>query len=174
VTDGDSQASLMPFDRFTVEMEIDFDSAVVSQQNLHLGVINGAFTKELARARTFGFLHEVEAMRAAGLGKGGSLENAIVISGDEIINEDGLRFDDEFVRHKALDAVGDMYLAGGQVLGAFSGYKSGHALNNKLLHALFADPSAWAYDTVSEMEADNVPNGGIAAESPKLAVAAGG
>ncbi len=172
VTDGDSRIALMPSDRFTVDMEINFDSVAVAQQNLRLGVVNGAFSKELARARTFGFLHEVEAMRAAGLGKGGSLENAIVIAGDEIMNEDGLRFDDEFVRHKALDAVGDMYLAGGQVLGALSGVKSGHAMNNKLLRALFADPTAWAYDTVSLLDADNVPDGGIHADSSEPAMAA--
>lgn len=171
VSDGDCVATLMPADRFTVDMEINFDSAAVERQSLRLGVVNGAFCKELARARTFGFLHEVEAMRAAGLAKGGSLDNAIVISGDEILNEDGLRFDDEFVRHKALDAVGDMYLAGGQVMGAFSGVKSGHALNNKLLHALFADSSAWAYDTISADDSDNIPNGGIEAEAPELAIA---
>lgn len=171
VQDGDCLATLMPAERFTVDMEIDFDSAAVDQQSIRLGVVNGAFCKELARARTFGFLHEVEAMRAAGLAKGGSLDNAIVISGDEIMNEDGLRFDDEFVRHKALDAVGDMYLAGGQVMGAFSGVKSGHALNNKLLRALFADDSAWAYDTVSSVDADNVPDGGISAEVPMVAIA---
>lgn len=173
VTDGDSCITLSPSDRFTLHMEINFDSVVVAQQSLRLGVVNGAFSKELARARTFGFLHEVEAMRAAGLGKGGSLENAIVIAGDGIMNEDGLRFDDEFVRHKALDAVGDMYLAGGQVLGTFSGVKSGHALNNKLLRALFADSTAWAYDTLSSLDADNVPNGGIHADSPELAMAVG-
>lgn len=171
VSDGDCRVTLMPANHFTVEMEIKFDSAVVEQQNLHLGVVNGAFSKELARARTFGFLHEVEAMRSAGLAQGGSLENAIVISGDEIMNEDGLRFDDEFVRHKALDAVGDMYLAGGQVLGAFSGIRSGHALNNKLLRALFSDSTAWTYDTLSALDADNVPNGGIDAEVPELAIA---
>jgi len=171
VQDGDCVATLVPADRFTVDMEIDFDSAAVDQQSFRLGVVNGAFCKELARARTFGFLHEVEAMRAAGLAKGGSLDNAIVISGDEIMNEDGLRFDDEFVRHKALDAVGDMYLAGGQVMGAFSGTKSGHALNNKLLRALFADDSAWTYDTVSSIDADNIPDGGIDADTPLMAVA---
>ncbi len=173
VIDNGASATLVPAGHFSVDMEINFDSAAVDQQNLRLGVVNGSFTKELARARTFGFLHEVEAMRAAGLAKGGSLENAIVISGDEIMNEDGLRFDDEFVRHKALDAVGDMYLAGGQLLGAFTGIKSGHALNNKLLRALFSDSSAWAYDTLTSVDADNVPNGGIEADTSELAVAVG-
>jgi len=174
VRDGDASAALVPADHFAVDMEIDFDSAAVKRQNLSLGVVNGVFSKELARARTFGFLHEVEAMRAVGLAKGGSLENAIVISGDEIMNGDGLRFDDEFVRHKALDAVGDMYLAGGQLLGAFTGVRSGHALNNKLLRALFADPTAWACETLPAGHADNVPNGGIDADSPELALVVNG
>lgn len=172
VSDGDCTVSIVPAACFEVDMEINFKSAVVNQQNISIGVVNGAFSKELARARTFGFLHEVEAMRAAGLAKGGSLDNAIVVSGDEILNEDGLRFDDEFVRHKALDAVGDMYLAGGQIIGAFSGVRSGHALNNQLLRALFEDESAWQYDIVSTEEADNVPNGGIAADRFEFAVAA--
>lgn len=171
VSENGATASLVPAGHFSVDMEINFDTAAVDQQNLRLGVVNGAFTKELARARTFGFLHEVEAMRAAGLAKGGSLENAIVISGDEIMNEDGLRFDDEFVRHKALDAVGDMYLAGGQLLGAFTGVKSGHALNNKLLRALFSDPSAWSYETLTSVDADNVPDGGIEADTFEHAIA---
>jgi UDP-3-O-[3-hydroxymyristoyl] N-acetylglucosamine deacetylase len=171
VTDGECTVSLVPATRFEVDMEIDFKSEAVNHQNIKLGVVNGSFTKELARARTFGFLHEVEAMRAAGLAKGGSLDNAIVVSGDEVMNEDGLRFDDEFVRHKALDAVGDMYLAGGQIIGAFSGVRSGHALNNQLLRALFADESAWAFDVMSVDEADNLPNGGIDADQAELAIA---
>lgn len=154
-----SRVELHPSDRFGVDIEIDFDSEAISQQRLALRVVNGAFSKELASARTFGFLHEVEAMRSAGLAKGGSLENAIVVSGDKILNEDGLRFDDEFVRHKALDAVGDMYLAGGQILGAFIGYRCGHALNNKLLHALFADPEAWTLDVLPDNGDVCVPYG---------------
>ncbi len=174
VSDGAGSASLVPADHFTVDMEISFDSAAVNRQSLSIGVVNGVFSKELARARTFGFLHEVEAMRAAGLAKGGSLDNAIVISGDEVMNDEGLRFDDEFVRHKALDAVGDMYLAGCQLLGAFTGVKSGHTLNNKLLRALFSDPSAWAYERLSTGHADNVPNGGIHADLPELALVMNG
>ncbi|MBT4889810.1 MAG: UDP-3-O-acyl-N-acetylglucosamine deacetylase [Rhodospirillales bacterium] len=164
VTEGDCTASLAPATHFSVDMAIVYDSAVVGHQNIKLGVINGAFSNELAKARTFGFLHEVEAMRAAGLARGGSLENAIVISGDDVLNEDGLRFDDEFVRHKALDAVGDMYLAGGLVIGAFSGDRSGHALNNTLLRALFADESAWCYGTISAKDAETMPNGGLHSE----------
>ena len=164
VTEGDCTASLTPASHFSIDIAIVYDSAVVGHQSIQLGVINGAFSNELAKARTFGFLHEVEAMRAAGLARGGSLDNAVVISGDEVMNEDGLRFDDEFVRHKALDAVGDMYLAGGLVIGAFSGERSGHALNNSLLRALFADESAWCYDTISAEDAENMPNGGLHAE----------
>ncbi len=171
VTDGTSTVSIRPSKRFEVEMEIDFDSQAIDHQGIALGVVNGAFTKELARARTFGFLHEVEAMRAAGLAKGGSLENAIVVSGDKILNEDGLRFDDEFVRHKALDAVGDMYLSGGQVIGTFSGVRSGHTLNNQLLHALFFDESAWALDVMTESEVDSVPDGGLVAHRNGLSLA---
>ncbi|MBT4040373.1 MAG: UDP-3-O-acyl-N-acetylglucosamine deacetylase [Rhodospirillales bacterium] len=171
-TDGECTVSIQPASRFEVDMEINFETNAISHQNIRLGVVNGSFSKELARARTFGFLHEVEAMRAAGLAKGGSLENAIVVSGDEILNEDGLRFDDEFVRHKALDAVGDMYLAGGQIIGAFSGVRSGHALNNQLLRALFADESAWTYDVIAADEADNMPNGGIDADRSEFAIAA--
>lgn len=98
-------------------------------------------------------------MQSAGLAKGGSLENAIVVSGDKILNEDGLRFDDEFVRHKALDAIGDMYLAGGQIVGSFLGYRCGHALNNKLLRALFADPDAWTFDVLTDDGEACVPYG---------------
>ncbi len=172
VSDDACSVTLSPAQHFSVDMKIDFDSAAVNCQNIRLGVVNGVFSKELARARTFGFLHEVEAMRAVGLAKGGSLENAIVISGDEVMNEDGLRFDDEFVRHKALDAVGDMYLAGGQIIGAFSGERSGHAMNNALLHALFADESAWTYGTLSLSDAENVPNGGLQAELSPVPMAA--
>jgi UDP-3-O-[3-hydroxymyristoyl] N-acetylglucosamine deacetylase len=98
---------------------------------------------EIASARTFGFLHEVDKLRSLGLALGGSLDNAVVVSGDAVINEGGLRFDDEFVRHKALDAIGDLYLAGGPILGRYEGVQSGHQLNNSLLRALFADDEAW-------------------------------
>jgi UDP-3-O-[3-hydroxymyristoyl] N-acetylglucosamine deacetylase len=108
--------------------------------------MNGTFKKELARARTFGFLHEFEQLWAAGLARGGSLKNAVVISGDKVLNREGLRYDDEFVRHKALDALGDLYLAGSPIIGRFRGLCSGHHLNNLLLHALFAEKSAWRYD----------------------------
>jgi UDP-3-O-[3-hydroxymyristoyl] N-acetylglucosamine deacetylase len=102
-----------------------------------------AFKSEISRARTFGFLHEVEALREAGLAKGGSLDNAVVMNGSAVMNKDGLRYANEFVRHKALDCIGDLYLAGAPLQGCFRGEKSGHALNNKVLRALFANPDAW-------------------------------
>ena len=149
VTDGNKRAELWPGEGFSVGMAIDFNSAAVSKQNLVLGLVNGTFRKELSRARTFGFLHEVEQLRAAGLARGGSLKNAVVISGDEILNKEGLRYEDEFVRHKMLDAVGDLYLAGAPLIGHFRGRFSGHALNNKLLHALFADEEAWRLEPMA-------------------------
>jgi UDP-3-O-[3-hydroxymyristoyl] N-acetylglucosamine deacetylase len=154
VEQGRAIARLAPGPYLSLRFEIDFECTAVARQSIALGLVNGTFCKELARARTFGFLHEVEKLQAAGLARGGSLENAIVVSGDRILNQDGLRYDDEFVRHKALDAVGDLYLAGAPILGTFDGVCSGHATNNQLLRALFADPAAWCYDamTVEEIE----------------------
>ncbi len=143
--DGASIVSLTPAEDFSVDFDIDFESAAISRQSISIGMVGETFKNEVSRARTFGFLHEVEALRAAGLAKGGSLDNAVVVSGDKVINEDGLRYVDEFVRHKVLDAVGDLYLAGGGLLGHFHGVCSGHAANNKLLKALFADDEAWCY-----------------------------
>jgi len=152
---GDKKAELIPSDTFSVGFEIDFESEVVAKQAISVTMVNGTFKKEVARARTFGFMHEVEQLRAAGLGLGGSLDNAVIVDGDKVLNEDGLRYDDEFVRHKVLDAVGDLYTAGGVILGSFKGVRSGHALTNQLLRALFADKSAWRYvdfDTDVETE----------------------
>ena len=170
VTEGSSTATLTPGKGFSIDFQIDFDSRAISQQALSVGLGDGSFKKEICRARTFGFLDEVEQLRAAGLARGGSLDNAVVVSGDEILNEEGLRYDDEFVRHKILDAVGDLYLAGGFIQGAFTGDCSGHAINNRLLHALFADPDAWALDTVDE--ASYVADGQGATVSPTSRVAA--
>ena len=164
VTVADSEASLKPGDYLDLRFEIDFESQAVARQELSLGLMNGSFCKELASARTFGFLHEVEQLRAAGLAKGGSLNNAVVVSGDEILNEDGLRFEDEFVRHKMLDAVGDLYLAGAPIIGCFTGARSGHAANNALLRALFADREAWSYDVMQGEEALRAVDGGLRAE----------
>jgi len=161
---GDSRAVLEPADSCSLDVEIDFKGTAVEEQSLNVGFVNGAFRKELASARTFGFLHEVEAMRAAGLARGGSLDNAIVVDGGKIMNETGLRFDDEFVRHKILDAVGDLYLAGALIVGSFSGARCGHAINNQLLHALFADKDAWCYDVICGDDMKNAVDGGIWAE----------
>jgi len=164
VEDGEAKASLKPAERLSFDVEIEFNGTLVSHQSLNVGLVNGTFCKELAQARTFGFLHEVEAMQAAGLAKGGSLENAIVVSGDKVLNEGGLRYDDEFVRHKMLDAVGDLYLAGVSIMGAFEGVRCGHKLNNALLRELFADDEAWCYDTISGDEVGAAVDGGIWAQ----------
>ena len=146
IDEGKRFASLSPGTGFSLDVEIEFDCAAVSRQTISIGLINGNFKKDLARARTFGFLHEVERLRAEGLVQGGSLDNAVVVSGDKILNEDGLCYEDEFVRHKVLDAVGDLYLAGAPIIGRFRGIRSGHAVTNRLLRALFADADAWCYD----------------------------
>lgn len=164
-------AELSPADEFSVEFEIDFDNSAISRQVISLGMGDGAFKKELADARTFGFLHEVEQLRAAGLARGGSLDNAIVVSGDKVLNEDGLRHNDEFVRHKVLDAIGDLYLAGAPIKGLFSGLCSGHAANNGLLHALFADPTAWTYEPMA-VESVGGPVRSALQQSQPIAVSA--
>ena len=138
-----NSASLVPADSFRLSFAIDFASGAIRQQELSYDLDAENFKQEISRARTFGFLDEVERMRQAGLARGGSLENAVVISGDRVLNKEGLRYDDEFVRHKVLDALGDLYLAGGAILGHFHGVRSGHALNHQLIEALFADPAAW-------------------------------
>ena len=143
VQDGDSIARLEPADGFSIEFGIDFESAVIGRQNFAIDLSPDAFKTDISRARTFGFLHEVEALRSAGLGQGGTLDNVVVIDGDEVMNNDGLRFDNEFVRHKVLDCIGDMYLAGGPLIGHFSGVRAGHGLHHKLLQTLFAEDAAW-------------------------------
>ncbi len=138
-------AALVPDDNFSVSFVIDFTSSAITRQELSLAPCPESFKHDLGPARTFGFLHEVKAMRDAGLARGGSLDNAVVIAGDCVLNQEGLRYDDEFVRHKMLDALGDLYLAGCPMLGQFRGVRSGHALNRQLLAALFADASSWCY-----------------------------
>jgi len=147
VRDGNRLAQLTPASSFSLRFEIDFASAAIARQDFFLGVSGQAFKSEVARARTFGFEQEVAALRAHGLARGGSLDNAVVIdsTGARVLNDDGLRYPDEFVRHKVLDAIGDLYLAGGPILGHFDGERSGHALNNLLLRTVFADPSAFAW-----------------------------
>ncbi len=165
VRDGDRVATLEPADGFSISLGIDFDSAAIGRQYLDLELSASTFKSGICRARTFGFLHEFKALQDAGYARGGSLENAIVVDGDEIMNDGGLRFDDEFVRHKILDCVGDLYLVGGPLLGRFSGVKAGHALHYKLLCALFAEDAAW---TTVSMER-SVPLGAAAWEPEAIA-----
>ena len=143
VEEGDKRAVLTPCDRYEMRMEIDFPSAAIGNQVVDFVVDEATFRTEIMAARTFGFAHDVEALRQAGLARGGSLENAVVIDGDDILNPGGLRMEREFVRHKALDAIGDLYVLGAPILGRYEGYKAGHALNNKLVRALLAAPHAW-------------------------------
>ena len=152
IRDGDKVARLSPAAGFSFSFEIDFPNSIVSRQEGAIRLANGAFKSDLARARTFGFLKDAEALRARGLARGASLDNAVVINGGQVMNEGGLRYEDEFVRHKILDSIGDLYLAGAPILGHFHGSKSGHALNNSLLRTLFEDDMAWCYDTMDHAE----------------------
>ncbi|MCF8466110.1 MAG: UDP-3-O-acyl-N-acetylglucosamine deacetylase [Sneathiella sp.] len=170
VSEGEAKATLAPADNISVSFEIDFDNPRIGKQNCSFNLRNGTFKNELCRARTFGFLGDFEKLKKLGLAKGGSLENAIVLSGADILNEEGLRYDDEFVRHKALDAVGDLYLAGAPIIGQFYGFRSGHALNNKLLHRFLSDKDAWCYTTEAPVRIGNV--GGAHWPSQKAAAPA--
>ncbi|MFT6072342.1 MAG: UDP-3-O-[3-hydroxymyristoyl] N-acetylglucosamine deacetylase [Alphaproteobacteria bacterium] len=147
VREGDKFATISPFDGFKMKFEIEFASSVIGYQAFESDFSQSFFQSELASARTFGFIEEVEMLKKMGLARGGSLDNAIVIEKDTILNETGLRFDDEFVRHKMLDAVGDLALAQYPIIGAYHGYKSGHGLNNQLLHALLSDSTAYSLVT---------------------------
>lgn len=145
VEDADKVASVLPFDGFKVSFTIDFDHPVFRDRTAHaeLDFSTASFEHEVSRARTFGFVHEIEHLRSRGLARGGSVDNAIVVDEYRILNQEGLRYEDEFVRHKVLDAVGDLYLLGHCLIGEFRAYKSGHALNNALVRALIAQPDAW-------------------------------
>ena len=149
VRDGDKRASLSPASRFELAFEIAFESSVIGRQRLDLVLDEATFRAELADCRTFGFMDEVVALRRAGLARGGSLDNAVVVDGDRILNPEGLRRHGEFVRHKALDAVGDLALLGRPLLARFEGVYAGHALNNALLRALLSRPDAWRLKTLS-------------------------
>ena len=157
VTEGDKWAEFKPYDGFKLNIEIEFDHPVFRKRE-QTGVMEfstTAFLKEISRARTFGFVKDLEFLRSRNLALGGTLENAIVLDDYRILNEDGLRYEDEFVKHKILDAIGDLYLIGGPVLGEFTGFKSGHGLNNKLLRAVMAD--AEATEVVSFAETEPAP-----------------
>jgi UDP-3-O-[3-hydroxymyristoyl] N-acetylglucosamine deacetylase len=152
VHDGDKWARFTPFDGFRLDFTIDFPHPLFGSENRNVVVdfASDSYAKEVARARTFGFMQDVEAMRAAGLGLGGSLQNAVVLDEFKVLNSEGLRYDDEFVRHKVLDAIGDLYLLGNPLIGQYTAYKSGHALNNKLCRALLARADAWQIATFTD------------------------
>ena len=144
VRDGDKEVTLSPAPRARYSGTIDFDHPAIGEQDYEVEMLNGNFRHEIADARTFCLYEEVDMLRAQGLAQGGSLENAIVVDRSGVMNPEGLRFEDEFIRHKLLDAIGDLYLAGMPIIAAYHGVKPGHALNNALLRALFANRSAWA------------------------------
>jgi UDP-3-O-[3-hydroxymyristoyl] N-acetylglucosamine deacetylase len=154
VQDGDKWVRFEPYAGFKMAFTIDFSHPVFehSSQSVVIDFAEDSYIKEVSRARTFGFMREVEALRAMGLARGGSLDNAVVVDEYRILNSEGLRFEDEFVRHKVLDAIGDLYLLGHPLIGSFTAHKSGHALNNRLLRALLADSSAWEYATFAHTE----------------------
>jgi UDP-3-O-[3-hydroxymyristoyl] N-acetylglucosamine deacetylase len=155
VEDGDKFARFEPFDGFKVAFSIDFDHPAFASrsQTASVDFSTTSFVKEVSRARTFGFLREIEALRQQNLALGGSLDNAVVVDDFRVLNDEGLRYEDEFVKHKILDAIGDLYLLGYSLIGAFRGHKSGHALNNRLLRALLADRAAWEEVTFDDPQA---------------------
>jgi UDP-3-O-[3-hydroxymyristoyl] N-acetylglucosamine deacetylase len=152
VREGDKIARFTPHDGFRIGFTVVFDHPAIpaTQSRAEVEFSTTSYVKEVSRARTFGFMRDLEYMRERNLGLGGSMDNAIVLDEFRVLNDDGLRYADEFVRHKILDAVGDLYLAGKPIIGAFEGYKSGHALNNKLVRALLADASAWEEATYAD------------------------
>lgn len=154
VKDGDKFASFRPFNGFKVAFSIDFDHPVFRDKPLtaEIDFSTTSYVKEVSRARTFGFVHEFEYMRSRGLARGASVDNAIAVDDFSILNEDGLRYEDEFVKHKILDAIGDLYLLGNSLIGEFRAHKSGHALNNLLLRELIANEDAWEVVTFDKIE----------------------
>ncbi len=154
VKEGDKWVRFEPYHGFKIDFTINFKHPVFedSGNNVTMDFAGDSYIKEISRARTFGFMHEVEYLRSNGLARGGSLDNAIVLDEYRVLNTDGLRYNDEFVKHKVLDAIGDLYMLGHPVLGAFYAYKSGHSLNNQLLRALMQDSTAWEYTTFEKQE----------------------
>lgn len=157
VTDGDKWAEFKPYNGYKVNLSIDFDHPIFKRhtQTASIDFSTTSFVRQVSRARTFGFLRDIEALRANNLALGGTMDNAIILDDYRVLNEDGLRYEDEFVRHKILDAIGDLYLLGHSPLGEFSGYKSGHAMNNQLVRTLLADQSAW--ETVTFDDSSKAP-----------------
>jgi len=154
VTDGDKTATFLPFNGFKVTFGISFDHPVLQRSAQHASVnfSSTSFVKEVSRARTFGFVKDIETLQKNGLALGGSADNAVVVDENDILNEDGLRYEDEFVKHKVLDAIGDLYLLGHSLIGEFQGYKSGHALNNALIRQLLKEKDAWDILTFDDVE----------------------
>lgn len=154
VRDGDKWARFDPYDGFRVNFEIEFNHPTFKQhtQSASMDFSTTSFLREVSRARTFGFMRDLESMRAHNLALGGNLDNAIVLDDHRVLNEDGLRYEDEFVKHKILDAIGDLYLLGHSLIGEFSGYKSGHGLNNRLLRKLISTKSAWREVTFESLK----------------------
>ncbi len=155
---GDKWVELLPYEGYKVSLTIEFRHPAIarSEQAVTIDFASASFVDEISRARTFGFMHEVEWMRSQGLALGGSLDNAVVLDEAKVLNTEGLRFENEFVRHKVLDAIGDLYLLGHQLIGEFRGYKSGHALNNQLLRKLLSDPDN--YEVVTFDRPEDAPN----------------
>jgi UDP-3-O-[3-hydroxymyristoyl] N-acetylglucosamine deacetylase len=143
VEDGGAYGELTPHNGFHLDVEIEFDTPLIGRQKIEIDINPGSFRRELSRARTFGFMKDVERLWAAGLALGASLDNTVAIGEDRVINREGLRYTDEFVRHKALDAVGDLALAGAPILAAYRSKRGGHRLNSLVLKTMFADPEAW-------------------------------
>jgi UDP-3-O-[3-hydroxymyristoyl] N-acetylglucosamine deacetylase len=152
IRQGDKYAILMPSETPRITVEIDFPDKVIGSQVLSVELINEAFHHQVARARTFGFKDQIDALRKQGLTLGGSLRNAVLVDGDRIVNDEGLRYEDEFVRHKILDALGDLSLAGVPIMGHYYGKKPGHELNNQLMNRLFEERSSWSYTTMEDFE----------------------
>ncbi len=154
VVHGDKWVKFEPYNGYRLTFTINFSHPVFADTKQHvvIDLDENSYIRDISRARTFGFMQDVEYMRSQGLALGGSLDNAIVMDDYRVLNADGLRFEDEFVKHKVLDAIGDLYLLGHPVIGAFSGFKSGHALNNELLRALLADEHAWEFVTFDNVE----------------------
>lgn len=155
VSDGDKKASFKPYDGFRIDFTIEFNHPAFTTEtrNAVVDFSSTSFMKEISRARTFGFMHEFEYMRSVGLARGGSLDNAIVVDEAQVVNEDGLRYEDEFVKHKILDAIGDLYQLGYGLIGEFVAFKSGHGLNNAALRALLEDKDAWEMVTFEDEDA---------------------
>ena len=170
VEEGDKWAEFIPFDGFKVNFEIEFNHPIFKRraQKASMDFSTTSFLKEVSRARTFGFMRDLESLRERNLALGGNLDNAIVLDDFRVLNEDGLRYEDEFVKHKILDAIGDLYLLGHSLIGEFSGHKSGHALNNRLLRELIKDTTTWekvAFESyadapISYIEAPALPSSG--------------